>query len=141
MNAIFTFTLRPITTQSVNFSGSHAAQRPGVKTWSTSRSSLTLRGKHTVHRLIVSLALFFTPQIAFANDWPQFLSPNRNSTSAEKGISRKWPESGPEVVWKVPVGRGFVGPAIHDGRVFLLDRNDNVGETLRCMSLVDGSVL
>lgn len=84
----------------------------------------------------------FLPLVsAFADDWPQFLGPNRNSTSAEKGISRKWPDSGPEVLWKVPVGRGFGGPAIHDGRVYLLDREDKVGETLRCMSLEDGKEL
>ena len=32
-------------------------------------------------------------------DWPQFLGPNRNSTSPEKGLLRSWPENGPEVLW------------------------------------------
>lgn len=75
-----------------------------------------------------------------AEDWPQYLGPNRNSTSSET-ISRQWPQSGPEVLWKVPVGRGFGGPAICDGKVYLLDRDDAIGETLRCMNLEDGKEL
>ena len=40
-----------------------------------------------------------------ASDWPQYLGPDRNSTSPEKGILRSWPESGPEVLWNVSVGK------------------------------------
>jgi outer membrane protein assembly factor BamB len=58
-------------------------------------------------------------------DWPQYLGPNRNSISDQKGILRSWPENGPEVLWTVTVGRGFGGPVIKDGRVYLLDRDDN----------------
>ena len=68
---------------------------------------------------------------ALADDWPQFLGPHRNSTSDEKGILRSWPEQGPEVLWTVPVGRGYGGPAIKDGKVYLLDRDDAVGDKLR----------
>jgi outer membrane protein assembly factor BamB len=75
-----------------------------------------------------------------AADWPQYLGPNRNSTSSEK-VARQWPEAGPEVLWKASVGRGFGGAAVQDGRVYLLDRDDKVGETLRCLSLEDGQEL
>src|SRR5438477_216060 len=46
---------------------------------------------------------------AFADDWPQYLGPTRNSISPRKGLLRSWPEKGPEVLWTVPVGRGFGG--------------------------------
>jgi len=75
---------------------------------------------------------------ASAGDWPQYLGPNRNSTSDEKGLLRSWPEKGPEVLWTVPVGKGFGGPVVKDGRVYLLDRNDDVGESLRCLDLESG---
>jgi len=42
----------------------------------------------------------------YAQDWPQYLGPHRNSTSDEKGILRSWPETGPEVLWSVNVGIG-----------------------------------
>lgn len=78
---------------------------------------------------------------AAAADWPQYLGPNRNSTSPEKGLLRAWPAGGPEVLWTTKVGIGFGGPAIKDGKVHLLDRDDKVGETLRCLALADGKEL
>ena len=76
-----------------------------------------------------------------AADWPQYLGPNRNSTSPEKGILRSWPEGGPEVLWSVAVGRGYGGPVIKDGKVYLLDRDDEVGDNLRCFDLSNGKEL
>lgn len=76
-----------------------------------------------------------------ADDWPQFLGPARNSTSAEKGLMHSWPESGPEVLWTTKVGKGYGGPVVSDGKVYLLDRDDEVGETLRCFHLDNGKEL
>jgi len=78
---------------------------------------------------------------AFAEDWPQYLGPNRNSTSAEKGILRSWPETGPQVLWTVTVGRGYGGPVVKDGKVYLLDRDDKKGDSLRCLDFADGKDL
>jgi outer membrane protein assembly factor BamB len=76
-----------------------------------------------------------------AQDWPQFLGPKRNSTSDQKGILRTWPQQGPEVLWTVNVGIGFGGPVIKDGKVYLLDRDDKVGDKLRCFDLSSGKEL
>jgi outer membrane protein assembly factor BamB len=76
-----------------------------------------------------------------AEDWPQYLGPNRNSVSAQKGILRSWPENGPEVLWTVAVGRGFGGPVAKDGKIYLLDRDDQVGDNLRCLDLSNGKEL
>jgi outer membrane protein assembly factor BamB len=73
-----------------------------------------------------------------AQDWPQYLGPNRNSTSDQKGLLRTWPENGPEVLWTVDVGIGFGGPVIKDGKVYLLDRDDQVGDNMRCFDLSNG---
>ena len=74
----------------------------------------------------------------WAEDWPQFLGPNRNSTSSQKNLLRTWPENGPEVLWTVGVGIGFGGPVIKDSKVYLLDRDDEVGDTLRCFDFSNG---
>ena len=50
---------------------------------------------------------------ALAEDWPQFLGPNRDGTSTQKGILRTWPEDGPEVLWTAAVGRGFGRYGVH----------------------------
>jgi outer membrane protein assembly factor BamB len=76
-----------------------------------------------------------------AQDWPQFLGPDRNSHSDQKGIMRTWPENGPEVLWSVNVGIGFGGPAVKSGKVYLLDRYDEVGDSLRVFDLADGKEL
>ena len=74
-------------------------------------------------------------------DWPQYLGPNRNGTSDQKGLLRSWPENGPEVLWNVAVGKGFGGPVIKDGKVYLLDRDDKAGDNMRCFDLSNGKEL
>jgi outer membrane protein assembly factor BamB len=88
---------------------------------------------------IVAAATF--PARAFADDWPQYLGPSRNSVSPQKGILRSWPEKGPEVLWSATVGRGYGGPVIQGGKVYLLDRDDKVGDNLRCLDLATGKEL
>ncbi len=76
-----------------------------------------------------------------AQDWPQYLGPNRNSTSPQKDILRTWPENGPEVLWTVDVGIGFGGPVVKGGKVYLLDRDNEVGDILRCFDFSSGKEL
>jgi len=76
-----------------------------------------------------------------AQDWPQFLGPNRNSISPQKGLLRSWPEKGPEVLWSVNVGIGYGGPVVKNGKVYLLDRDEDVGDFMRCFDLQTGNEL
>jgi outer membrane protein assembly factor BamB len=79
-----------------------------------------------------------------AGDWPQYLGPARNGTSPENGISRSWPEDGPQVLWTVAVGRGYGGPVVKDGKVYLLDREgdeSDARDNLRCFDLSEGKEL
>ena len=76
-----------------------------------------------------------------AQDWPQYLGPNRNSTSTQQGILRSWPEKGPEMLWTVDVNTGYGGPVVKDGKVYLLDRDDRVGDKMRCFDLSSGEEL
>ncbi len=78
---------------------------------------------------------------AFAADWPGYYGPKRDSTSTEKGLLRTWPKEGPKVLWMAPVGIGYGGPAVSGGKVYLLDRNDTVGDNLRCLDLSNGKEL
>ncbi len=97
-----------------------------------------LKPKRWYYLLIVLLV--YTANI-HSQDWPQYLGPNRNGTSDQKGILRSWPENGPEVLWTVDVGIGFGGPVVKDGKVYLLDRDDEVGDNLRCFELSSGKEL
>lgn len=90
---------------------------------------------------LAAIVLIVVAGSGLAADWPQYLGPGRNSTSPEKGLLRSWPPKGPEVLWTVGVGRGFGGPVSKDGKVYLLDRDDKVGESLRCFELANGKEL
>jgi outer membrane protein assembly factor BamB len=90
---------------------------------------------------LIPLLILVCLTVVFAEDWSQYLGPNRNSKSAQKGILRTWPEGGPEVLWMVAVGRGYGGPVVKDGKVYLLDREDKIGDNLRCFDLSDGKEL
>ena len=87
-----------------------------------------------------SLLFFFAISIS-AQDWPQFLGPERNSTSPQKDLLRAWPESGPEVLWTVDLGICYGGTVVKDGKVYLLDRDNAVGDKMRCFDLNTGEEL
>ncbi|MCD4710660.1 MAG: PQQ-like beta-propeller repeat protein, partial [Bacteroidales bacterium] len=94
-------------------------------------------------RLLIAsafLLIFFTNHM-YAQDWPQFLGPERNSTSPQEDLLRSWPESGPEILWTVDLGIGYGGPVVKDGKVYLLDRDNEVGDKLRSFDLKTGEEL
>jgi outer membrane protein assembly factor BamB len=96
-----------------------------------------------MHAKAPLVALFASVLIAtaYAADWPGYMGPKRDGTSTETGILRTWPKEGPKVLWTVPLGIGFGGPAISRGKVYLLDRDDKVGDTLRVYDLATGKEL
>jgi outer membrane protein assembly factor BamB len=71
-------------------------------------------------------------------DWPQYLGPDRNGISPEKGLLRSWPEAGPKVLWTVSLGEGYGGAAVSQGLVYVLDRIDNEKDAIRCFDLQTG---
>lgn len=65
---------------------------------------------------------------ARGDDWPQWMGPERDGVWREKGIVRAIPASGLPVKWRVPVKGGYTGPAVADGRVYLMDYDQTEGE-------------
>src|SRR6266446_4882154 len=57
-----------------------------------------------------------------ADDWPQWLGPNRDGVWRETGIVEKFSAAGPKIRWRVAVGGGYAGPAVANGRVYVTDR-------------------
>jgi len=87
--------------------------------------------------MLIASIIMITTGGALA-DWPQYLGPNRNATSPEKGLLRSWPENGPKVLWTVSLGPGYGGAAISDGKVYVLDRIRSKQDVLRCLDLNTG---
>jgi outer membrane protein assembly factor BamB len=88
--------------------------------------------------LMFSIVILLTMISICGADWPQYLGPDRNAISGETGLRRSWPEGGPEVMWTIPLGEGFAGPAVSDGKVYVLDRISGKQDVLRCIDLETG---
>ena len=56
---------------------------------------------------LAALAVSSLLAAARADDWPQWLGPNRNGVSAEKKLLDAFPKDGPKTVWQRDVGEGF----------------------------------
>src|SRR5688572_9033150 len=74
--------------------------------------------------LTISIAWLACGGISLAEDWPQFLGPNRSGISSETGLIAQWPADGPKEVWRVPGGVGQSGIAVSRGRLLTLLQND-----------------
>ncbi len=77
---------------------------------------------------------------AKVDDWPQWLGPRRDGVWRETGILEKFPQGGPRVLWRAPLGGGYAGPAVADGKVYVADLQGKK-ERVLCLSEKDGSVL
>jgi len=56
-----------------------------------------------------------------ADDWPQWMGPTRDNVWKEAGILEKFPEGGPKIVWRTKVAGSYSGPAVSEGKVFVMD--------------------
>ena len=56
-----------------------------------------------------------------AEDWRQWGGADRLRVWTETGIVEEFPKTGLQVAWRVPIGAGFGGPSVADGRVFVTD--------------------
>ncbi len=56
-----------------------------------------------------------------ADDWPQWMGPERDNVWRETDLIEKFPNGGPRVLWRTPIAGGYAGPAVADGRVYLTD--------------------
>src|SRR5262245_10575387 len=59
---------------------------------------------------------------AAADDWPQWLGPQRDGIWRETGILEQFPKDGPKVRWRTPIHAGYAGPAVANGRVYVTDQ-------------------
>src|ERR1051325_8138323 len=67
--------------------------------------------------------------IVGADDWPQWMGPNRGAVWRETGIIEKFPAGGPPVLWRTNIGAGYAGPSVASGRVYVADRQLATGVT------------
>jgi len=78
-----------------------------------------------------ALALIgLSPSSATADNWPQWLGPQRDSVWREQGIVRTFPAEGLKILWRTPVALGYAGPAVAEGRVYIADYARRAGDSV-----------
>jgi outer membrane protein assembly factor BamB len=113
--------------------------------------------KFPMRWLLPALALAGLAVAGRADDWPQWMGPRRDDVWRETGILDKFPPGGPKVKWRVPAAWGYAGPAVADGRVYVMDYVTDADvrklnnpaarpkvqgkERVRCLDAGDGKVL
>ena len=72
--------------------------------------------------------------------WPRFRGADfDNISKANVKLADRWSATGPEILWSVDLGEGHAAPAVLNGRVYLLDYDEEKrADALRCFSLADG---
>ncbi|MFO1092185.1 MAG: PQQ-binding-like beta-propeller repeat protein [Planctomycetaceae bacterium] len=81
-------------------------------------------------------------QLRAGEDWPCFLGPRHDGTSAETGILEPWPEEGPPLVWEQRIGTGYSAPSVHGGRLVVHHRQGRTEkETIDCRRADTGDLL
>lgn len=87
--------------------------------------------------------------VAFAEDWPQWRGVNRDGRWEADGLLQKFPgDAGATnqlpLEWSVPIGAGYSGPTVADGRVFVTDRQTDgakQSERVLCIASDTGRIL
>ena len=93
-------------------------------------------------RLLVSTSVLtlLVPSITYASDWPQWRGPDRDGTWNESGIIGKFDSPITKPVWSSPIGAGYSGPTISNGRVYVTSRVDEPEqlEQIHCIDEATG---
>ena len=75
-----------------------------------------------VWQVCTLLLVSFLTAPLFADDWPQWMGPQRDGVWRETGIVKSFPQAGLPRQWHAKLGAGYAGPAVADGRVIVMDR-------------------
>ncbi len=88
--------------------------------------------------LVGSLLTLFTSPLS-AQDWPQYLGPDRNARVVDFNTPAAWPTQLKEA-WKVEIGDGVATPALVGNRIYTYSR-ENPFEIIRCLDAATGKEL
>lgn len=75
---------------------------------------------------------------AVTHDWLSFLGPTHNAIATETKLLKKWPATGPALVWEFNRGTGYASPAISGERLVYLHRVGDE-EVVECLRAEDGA--
>jgi outer membrane protein assembly factor BamB len=74
-----------------------------------------------------------------AADWPQWRGPTRDGVWTETGLVERFESPQLAIKWRAPVGSGYSGPTVAEGRVFVMDRVARPNSQERVLSFDAGT--
>ncbi len=96
--------------------------------------------KSIIQKVTIGLGLIAVLVPVNAQDWPQFLGPDRDGQYDGPPLATQWPNGSPAELWRRPIGAGFAGPVVADGRIILFHRVDG-REVLEALDAANGAQL
>ena len=65
------------------------------------------------HKLLsASMLLLGLVSAANADEWPQWMGPQRDNVWREEGLIDRFPKGGPQILWRTSVENGYAGPSV-----------------------------
>ena len=76
-------------------------------------------------------------------DWPRWRGIDGNGSWTAASLATEWPANGLPCLWRQPLGGGYGGVAVANGRVYVMDRQQQEGprERLLCFDADSGALL
>lgn len=71
--------------------------------------------------VLTMLVMLGVPATA-GEDWPQWRGAQRDGVWREDGLTDRFDQPQIPIRWTVPIGSGYTGPTVADGRVYVMDR-------------------
>ncbi|MCF8224327.1 MAG: PQQ-binding-like beta-propeller repeat protein [Bacteroidales bacterium] len=105
------------------------------------------RGEGVEVNLDINIGEFFESferrKSVLEGTWPRFRGEYFDNISRSGvRLMDEFPEEGPTQLWEVDLGEGHAGAAIYEGKVYVLDYNEEIrSDMLRCFNLVTGTEL
>ncbi len=98
---------------------------------------------HCVAAVIFIVAAMVLVLPAAAEDWPQWRGPTRDGVWRETGIVEKFAAKQLPIKWQAEIGPGYNGPTVADGRVYVMDRQQEPKpvERVHCFDAATGKPL
>lgn len=89
--------------------------------------------------LFLATAITIAPS-AFAGDWLKWGGPSGDFTVATEGLADRWPDEGPPLLWKRPLGDGFSSILFDNDRLYTMYRVAEQ-EVIVCLDAGNGKTI